>query len=71
MGKTPDSRRAISRPIFPAVKSDYRKKLVTLGEFINTTHDTWSGRRANGFVWPAVNAHLVAFSRRNLNYFPF
>ncbi len=71
MGKTPNSRRAIFRPIFPAVKSNYRKKLLTLGGFINPTHGTWSERRANGYVWPAVNVHLVAFSKRNLNCLPF
>ena len=61
------------------MKTNYRKKPLTFGEFVSAAHDAWGGRRASGFVWLAVNAHLVefrgqqryVFSRRNLNFLPF
>ena len=79
MGKTPHSGRAAVRPIFHTVKTNCRKKQLKFGEFIAAAHDAWGERRASGFVWLAVNAHLVefrgqkrfVFSKRNLNYLPF
>jgi hypothetical protein len=71
MGETPDSRRASSRPIFPSVKSNYRKKLLTLGEFISSIYGACGRQEAKGIVRLAVNADRVAFSKRNLNYLPF
>jgi hypothetical protein len=52
MGKLPKSKRAISRPIFSAVKSNYRKRLLTFGEFINAPQNTWSERQTG-----AMNHH--------------
>ena len=69
----------VSRPIFSAMKTNCRKKRLTFGEFVTAAHDVWDEHRANGFVWLAVNAHLVkfrghqrfVFSKRNLNHLPF
>jgi hypothetical protein len=61
------------------MKANCPKKPLTFGEFITAAHDAWGERRANGFVWLAVNTNLVefrgqkrfVFSKRNLNYLPF
>jgi hypothetical protein len=79
MGKTPDSGRVVTWPTFWAMKTNCRKKPLTFGEFVAAAHDAWGERRAGGFVWLAVNAHMVefrgpqrfVFSKRNLNYLPF
>jgi len=79
MGKTPNSGRAVSQTILEDMKINCRKKSLTFGEFVAAAHDLWDERRASGFVWLAVNAHLVEFrgqkrflfSKRNLNHLPF
>jgi hypothetical protein len=61
------------------MRTNWRKKALTFGEFVTAAHDTWGERRASGFVWLAVNTQLVefrgqqrfVFSKRNLNYLPF
>ena len=37
---------------------------MTLGDFIAAAYRAWGKRRAKGFVWLAVNAHLVEFRGR-------
>ncbi len=44
-----------------AMKTNRRKKPLTLGGFIAAAHEAWGKRRAKGMVWLAVNAHLVKF----------
>ncbi|HXR48945.1 MAG TPA: hypothetical protein VN784_16030 [Candidatus Limnocylindrales bacterium] len=53
------------------MKSNYRKKLLTLGEFISSIYGACGRQEAKGIVRLAVNADRVAFSKRNLNYLPF
>jgi hypothetical protein len=43
------------------MKTNCRKKSLTLGEFIACAYDAWGKRRARGIVWLAVNARLVKF----------
>ena len=61
------------------MKTNCRKKSLTLGEFVAAAHDAWGGGWASVFVWLAVNTNPVkfrgqkrfVFSERNLNYLPF
>jgi hypothetical protein len=61
------------------MKTNWRKKSPTLGEFIAAAHDVWGQRWAGGLVWLAANARLVEFRRpqrfapsgRNFNRLPF
>ena len=59
-----------TRPILQVMKTNCRKKSLTLGEFIAAAHDAWGERWASGFVWLAANAHLVGFRGNNVLRFP-
>ncbi len=64
MGQTPHSAHPVSRPILQAMKTNYRKKALTLGEFIASVYDAHDKYRARGIVRLAIKAHLVEFCGR-------
>jgi hypothetical protein len=43
------------------MKSNCRKKSLTLGEFIACVYDGCGKRKARGFVRLAIKAHMVEF----------
>jgi len=52
------------------MKTNRRKRPVTLGEFITTAHDAWGERRAKGIVWLALNTRLAKFQGPQRFVFP-
>jgi hypothetical protein len=43
------------------MKSNYKKKFMTFGEFIACVYDGCGKRRATGIVRLAIKAHLIEF----------
>ena len=43
------------------MKTNDKKRPLTLGDFIAAAYRAWGKRRAKGLVWLAVNARLVEF----------
>jgi len=47
-------------------KNNYRKRLLTFGEFIERAYDICGKHKATGFVQLAIKAHLIEFRDRSL-----
>jgi hypothetical protein len=46
------------------VKTVAKKSALTFGDFIASAYRAFGSRRAKGFVWLTVNAHMVLYRER-------
>lgn len=47
------------------MKTDHKKKVTTLGEFIMCVYDACDEKNAGAVVWLAIRARLVMFHRHS------